>query len=59
MLQQIAFLAQHALPVLEHGVRYTVRPVNARLALFTDETATIPRSRVEIGPFERTDDGAE
>jgi len=56
--RQLQVLARHALPAIEPGVTYGEKQLNERLQRFTDDTATIRRTLVDLGLLLRTPDGA-
>ena len=56
--RQLQVLARHALPAIEPGVTYSEKQLNERLQRYTDDTATIRRTLVDLGLLLRTPDGA-
>jgi DNA-binding transcriptional ArsR family regulator len=56
--RQVQVLARHALAAIEPGVTYSEKQLNERLQRYTDDTATIRRTLVDLGLLGRTPDGA-
>jgi len=55
--RQVQVLARHALQAIEPGVTYSEKELNERLQRYTDDTATIRRTLVDLGLLDRTPDG--
>lgn len=57
--KKMLVLLRHVAEAFEPGVRYPEREVNARLARFSDDTATLRRGLVEHGLMQREGGGGD
>jgi biotin operon repressor len=55
--KKVRVLLRHVLPSFSHGVRYTEKRVNEVLSRFSDDTARLRRSLVELGYMAREGGG--